>query len=170
LSGTGPKAGVPRYLPRFAAQRLMTAEGPLPPQMSLAELEHAFAGPAPQQSHSTEDLPGPTGESNRYLLRPRSRVLCMGPGADTRAQVARDMGCRAVAAEVAISDVTKIADLQAVVYAGPQAQALRQALSARPGAIVPLLMDETFKQWLVCEQSICINTTAAGGNPALLAS
>jgi RHH-type transcriptional regulator, proline utilization regulon repressor / proline dehydrogenase / delta 1-pyrroline-5-carboxylate dehydrogenase len=115
-------------------------------------------------------LPGPTGESNRYLLRPRSRVLCMGPGADTRAQVARDMGCRAVAAEVAISDVTKIADLQAVVYAGPQAQALRQALSTRPGAIVPLLMDETFKQWLVCEQSICINTTAAGGNPALLAS
>jgi RHH-type proline utilization regulon transcriptional repressor/proline dehydrogenase/delta 1-pyrroline-5-carboxylate dehydrogenase len=80
------------------------------------------------------------------------------------------MGCRAVAAEVAISDVTKIADLQAVVYAGPQSQALRQALSARPGAIVPLLMDETFKQWLVCEQSICINTTAAGGNPALLAS
>jgi RHH-type proline utilization regulon transcriptional repressor/proline dehydrogenase/delta 1-pyrroline-5-carboxylate dehydrogenase len=43
-------------------------------------------------------------------------------------------------------------------------------LSARHGAIVPLLMDEKFKQWLVCEQSICINTTAAGGNPALLAS
>jgi delta 1-pyrroline-5-carboxylate dehydrogenase len=36
--------------------------------------------------------------------------------------------------------------------------------------IVPLLMDEKFKQWLVCEQSICINTTAAGGNTALLAS
>jgi len=170
LSGTGPKAGGPRYLPRFAAQRLMTAEGPLPPQMSLAELEQAFASQPPQEGHSTEDLPGPTGESNRYLLRPRSRILCLGPGAETRAQSSRDMGCRAIAAEIAMADVTKIPDLQAVVYAGPQAQPLRQALSARRGAIVPLLMDETFEQWLVCEQSICINTTAAGGNPALLAS
>jgi RHH-type proline utilization regulon transcriptional repressor/proline dehydrogenase/delta 1-pyrroline-5-carboxylate dehydrogenase len=138
--------------------------------MSLAELEQAFAAQAPHQSHTKEDLPGPTGESNRYLLRPRSRVLCMGPGAETRAQSARDMGCCAIAAEVTMSDVRNIPDLQAVVYAGPHAQALRQALSARPGAIVPLLMDETFKKWLVCEQSICINTTAAGGNPALLAS
>ena len=94
----------------------------------------------------------------------------MGPGAETRAQSARDMGCCAIAAEVTMSDVKKIPDLHAVVYAGPQAQALRQALSARHGAIVPLLMDKKFKQWLVCEQSICINTTAAGGNPALLAS
>ena len=170
LSGTGPKAGGQRYLPRFAAQSLMTADGPLPPQMSLAELEQAFASQPPQERHSTEDLPGPTGESNRYLLRPRSRILCMGPGAETRAQSARDMGCRAIAAEIAMSDVTKIPDLQAVVYAGPQARLLRQALSARRGAIVPLLMDETFERWLVSEQSICINTTAAGGNPALLAS
>jgi RHH-type proline utilization regulon transcriptional repressor/proline dehydrogenase/delta 1-pyrroline-5-carboxylate dehydrogenase len=80
------------------------------------------------------------------------------------------MGCRAIATEVAMADVTQIPDLQAVVYAGPQAQPLRQALSARRGAIVPLLMDETFERWLVSEQSICINTTAAGGNPALLAS
>ena len=170
LSGTGPKAGGPRYLPRFAAQKLLAAEGPRPPRMNLSELAQAFAAQAPKQSHTPKDLPGPTGESNRYLLRPKSRVLCMGPGAETRAQSARDMGCCAIAAEVTMSDVTKIPDLQAVVYAGPQAQALRQALSARHGTIVPLLMDEKFKQWLVCEQSICINTTAAGGNPALLAS
>ena len=170
LSGTGPKAGGPRYLPRFAAQKLSAARGPLPPRMNLSELAQAFAAQTPKQSHTPKDLPGPTGESNRYLLRPKSRVLCMGPGAETRAQRARDMGCRAIAAEVTMSDVTKIPDLQAVVYAGPQAQALRQALSARHGAIVPLLMDEKFEQWLLCEQSICINTTAAGGNTALLAS
>jgi RHH-type proline utilization regulon transcriptional repressor/proline dehydrogenase/delta 1-pyrroline-5-carboxylate dehydrogenase len=80
------------------------------------------------------------------------------------------MGCCAIAAEVALSDVTRIPALQAVVYAGPQAQGIRQALSARRGAITPLLMDETFKTWLVSEQSICINTTAAGGNRDLLAS
>ena len=44
-----------------------------------------------------------------------------------------------------MADVTKIPDLQAVVYAGPQAQPLRQALSARRGAIVPLLMDENIR-------------------------
>jgi RHH-type proline utilization regulon transcriptional repressor/proline dehydrogenase/delta 1-pyrroline-5-carboxylate dehydrogenase len=137
--------------------------------MSLSELEQAFARQAPAQRLTTKDLPGPTGESNRYHLRAKSRVLCMGPGAETRAQSARDMGCCAIAAEVALSDVIKIPDLQAVVYAGPQAQALRQALSARRGAITPLLMDETFQTWLVSEQSICINTTAAGGNPDLLA-
>ena len=170
LSGTGPKAGGQRYLPRFAAQKLSAAEGPCPPRMNLSELAQAFAAQEPKQSHVPKDLPGPTGESNCYLLRPRSRVLCMGPGAETRAQSARDMGCCAIAAEVTMSDVKKIPDLHAVVYAGPHAQALRQALSARHGAIVPLLMDKKFKQWLVCEQSICINTTAAGGNPALLAS
>ena len=170
LSGTGPKAGGPHYLPRFSRAKALAAEGPRPPRMNLSELAQAFAAQAPKQSHVPKDLPGPTGESNRYLLRPKSRVLCMGPGAETRAQSARDMGCCAIAAEVTMSDVTKIPDLHAVVYAGPQAQALRQALSARHGAIVPLLMDEKFKQWLVYEQSICINTTAAGGNPALLAS
>ena len=25
------------------------------------------------------DLPGPTGESNQYLLEPRGKVLCLGP-------------------------------------------------------------------------------------------
>jgi RHH-type proline utilization regulon transcriptional repressor/proline dehydrogenase/delta 1-pyrroline-5-carboxylate dehydrogenase len=170
LSGTGPKAGGPRYVPRFAAQRLAPAEGPLPPEMSLSQLEQAFDRQAPPQRQTTEDLPGPTGESNRYHLRAKSRVLCMGPDAETRAQSARDMGCCAIAAEVALSDVTRIPALQAVVYAGPQAQGIRQALSARRGAITPLLMDETFKTWLVSEQSICINTTAAGGNRDLLAS
>jgi RHH-type proline utilization regulon transcriptional repressor/proline dehydrogenase/delta 1-pyrroline-5-carboxylate dehydrogenase len=31
-------------------------------------------------------------------------------------------------------------------------------------------MDEGFEMWLLREQSICIDTTAAGGNAALLAS
>ena len=170
MSGTGLKAGGPRYLPRFATQTLAQVEGPLPPYMSLAEVEQAFASQVPQRRLAPQDLPGPTGESNRYILRPRSRVLCMGLGAEAHAQSARDMGCCAIAAEVALSDVTEVPHLQAVVYAGPQAQALRQALSARDGAIVPVLMDENFATWLLQEQSICINTTAAGGNAALLAS
>jgi len=54
---------------------------------------------------------------------------------------------------------------QAVVYAGPQAQALRQALSARHGAIVPLLMDEKFKQWLVCEHRSVSTRPPQEGTP-----
>ena len=57
-----------------------------------------------------------------------------------------------------------------MVYAGSDGKALRQALSQREGPIVPLLMDEGFETWLLREQSICIDTTAAGGNAALLAS
>ena len=170
LSGTGPKAGGPRYLPRFAAQEMLRAQGLIPPTMGLAELEQAFARQAPKQAFAPQDLPGPTGESNRYLLRPKSRVLCMGPGAEAHAQAARDIGCSAIAADVTTSDLKEISDLQALVYCGPHARSLRRALSDRKGAIVALLMDRNFKTWLLREQSICINTTAAGGNAALLAS
>jgi RHH-type proline utilization regulon transcriptional repressor/proline dehydrogenase/delta 1-pyrroline-5-carboxylate dehydrogenase len=94
----------------------------------------------------------------------------MGPGAEAHAQAARDIGCSAIAADVTTSDLKEISDLQAVVYCGPHARSLRRALSDRKGAIVALLMDRNFKIWLLREQSICINTTAAGGNAALLAS
>jgi len=36
-------------------------------------------------------------------------------------------------------------------------------------SIAPILMEENFEVWLMREQSICIDTTAAGGNAALLA-
>ena len=94
----------------------------------------------------------------------------MGQGAHARAEQARIMGCSAIAATVAPCDLIKIAELEAVVYAGSDGKALRQALSQREGPIVPLLMDEGFETWLLREQSICIDTTAAGGNAALLAT
>ena len=94
----------------------------------------------------------------------------MGQGAEAHAARARALGCAAVAATVAPQDLIMIADLEAVIYAGHDAQKLRRALSQRAGPIVPLLMDEGFEMWLLREQSICINTTAAGGNVALLAS
>jgi RHH-type proline utilization regulon transcriptional repressor/proline dehydrogenase/delta 1-pyrroline-5-carboxylate dehydrogenase len=66
--------------------------------------------------------------------------------------------------------LSKIADLDAVIYAGADAKSIRQTLGLREGPIVPLLMDEGFETWLLREQSICINTTAAGGDAALMAS
>ena len=170
LSGTGPKAGGPRYLPRFAAQTLLSSEGDLPAKMSLAELTTAFTVSLRATFYEPENLPGPTGESNRYVLAPKGRVLVMGQGAEAHAARARALGCAAVAATVAPQDLIMIADLEVVIYAGYDAQKLRRALSQRAGPIVPLLMDEGFEMWLLREQSICIDTTAAGGNAALLAS
>ncbi len=57
LSGTGPKAGGPLYLRRFQAPR---------------------AGAAAKPGLGNRDLPGPTGESNRYSVHARGRVVCMG--------------------------------------------------------------------------------------------
>jgi len=170
LSGTGPKAGGPRYLRRFVAQHQLSDHGDMPPVLSVEQVASAFDAKPAHVKYEAEDLPGPTGESNRYVLAPKNRVLCMGQGAHARAAQARTMGCSAIAATVAPCDLIKIAELEAVVYAGSDGKALRQALSQREGLIVPLLMDEGFETWLLREQSICIDTTAAGGNVALLAS
>ncbi len=61
LSGTGPKAGGPLYLHR------LLAEGPvgLPIQQDGIGNAEVYLS-----------LPGPTGESNDYFLKPRGIVLC----------------------------------------------------------------------------------------------
>ncbi|QAA93071.1 trifunctional transcriptional regulator/proline dehydrogenase/L-glutamate gamma-semialdehyde dehydrogenase [Pollutimonas thiosulfatoxidans] len=62
LSGTGPKAGGPLYLLRLLAQH----PGGLP-----AWCPTDFSGRA------SKALPGPTGESNTYELKPCGTVLCV---------------------------------------------------------------------------------------------
>lgn len=49
-------------------------------------------------------------------------------------------------------------------------RSFREALAQRSGAIIPLLTD--YQDWrsFVIERSLCIDTTASGGNTALLAS
>lgn len=94
LSGTGPKAGGPMYLPRLLATR----PAALPPELNrddnaLAPLA-AYRDWLHRQGHAdaaaccerylnttplgaTAVLPGPTGERNTYALEPRGRVLCV---------------------------------------------------------------------------------------------
>jgi RHH-type proline utilization regulon transcriptional repressor/proline dehydrogenase/delta 1-pyrroline-5-carboxylate dehydrogenase len=169
LSGTGPKAGGPRYLSRFASQVMLGADGSLPIKMSAIELETAFSQVTHRLPVDAINLPGPTGESNRYSIKPRGRVLCMGLGANDFAHRAKVLGCNSVAATLDFQHLRKIKNLEAVVYAGPDGASLRFELSQRPGSIVALLMDENFEMWLMREQSVCIDTTAAGGNTTLLA-
>jgi len=85
LSGTGPKAGGPHYLPRFcrpvAAAPVSTTINGLSGlsigfAISAADQVRAALKPVPQ---SITLLPGPTGEANRLLRLPRGVVLCLGP-------------------------------------------------------------------------------------------
>ena len=52
----------------------------------------------------------------------------------------------------------------------PVLRLIRQALSARKGAVLPLITENFAPQRYVCESHLCIDTTASGGNASLLES
>ncbi|MDO5631858.1 MAG: bifunctional proline dehydrogenase/L-glutamate gamma-semialdehyde dehydrogenase PutA [Paracoccus sp. (in: a-proteobacteria)] len=177
LSGTGPKAGGPMYLPQFSA--------PVPAPAGTGD---AWAGDADltaladrlstaQPPRLSETLmPGPTGELNRLAIYPRAPVLCLGPGADVaaaQAQMVRDLGGQAVTADGAVpaSALSDLPRLSAAIWWGDDsyARACAQALAARKGAIVQLLTAAPAPAQVLHERHLCVDTTAAGGNAALLA-
>lgn len=189
LSGTGPKAGGPAYVPRFRATALVQdGVAETAPPVSFDRICAAFDGlvPMPPQIQ-TDTLPGPTGESNRLTTMPRGRVLCLGPTAKqarAQAEIASALGCVALAiapglasAEgldggITCENIKVIPDLEGVLWWGDTetARALRRALAARPGAIVPLVRASDPVPWLIKERHVCVDTTAAGGNAELLAA
>ncbi|MGM0583508.1 MAG: bifunctional proline dehydrogenase/L-glutamate gamma-semialdehyde dehydrogenase PutA [Pseudomonadota bacterium] len=180
MSGTGPKAGGPAYVPRFRAAPLGEAGGAGNAEPAdagaLAEALSKAPEPDPRRLEATE-LPGPTGESNRLSLWPRGRVFCLGPGAEAateQARQARAAGCVPVellqgASPEALEQAPPFA---AAVWWGDKetARALRRALAARSGPILPLVREADLAPWLVVERHVCVDTTAAGGNAALLAA
>ncbi len=143
------------------------------------------------------DLPGPTGEANQYELVPKGIVLCLGPEPDAlMAQVVQalaagnhvvaigenaDRTLRPLAGaelpltvlEGSLAEPRAVSDLpvQLVAFHGHGAarSAFRQALAARDGAIIPLVTDYISPAAYSNERTICVDTTAAGGNASLLA-
>ena len=121
-------------------------------------------------------MPGPTGESNRLGADPRGPVLCLGPGADTaatQAKAVRDLGGIAVQADgnVAADALQQLAPLAAAIWWGDAAtgRAYETALARRDGPIVALITGQPDAAHVLHERHVCIDTTAAGGNAALLA-
>ncbi|MEM6899410.1 MAG: bifunctional proline dehydrogenase/L-glutamate gamma-semialdehyde dehydrogenase PutA [Pseudomonadota bacterium] len=187
LSGTGPKAGGPLYLDRFYTAGLEGEGSPSSgPAVSREMLQAALdALPDPSDKRlSSEDLPGPTGESNRLSIFPRGRVLCLGPGfehAKRQAEAVEARGCRALivaedaksgfAGHVSPDVLTSLEGIDLVAWWGDEetARAYRKALAARSGAILPLITGSNLGEYCLREQHICIDTTAAGGNASLLA-
>src|SRR5690554_1170680 len=149
LSGTGPKAGGPHYVPRFTT------------------------APGPTDSAPTV-LPGPTGESNIMHSAPRGRVLCLGPTTvqqQAQAVICASLGNTALLAELDLDVLRSSDSFDAVACFADEAtlRAVRIALSERDGPIIPLLTSADDSSRLLVERHVCIDTTAAGGNASLMA-
>ena len=224
LSGTGPKAGGPAYVQRFRKiQTPVLAEEYTPDidadvLQQLIDTANQLQWPEPGNYQQTitslieslgldldpeigaeiDEMPGPTGETNRLSTHARGLILCLGPSKDlalTQALEALAQGNRVVIVASGISDaliqfknlrllvtgmegiLTGQALRQANGYeavftqaATTTLQAYRQALAEREGLLIPLITETNAPERLVVERHLCIDTTAAGGNASLIAT
>jgi len=229
LSGTGPKAGGPEYVARFLCSdehsnksgaadiqaMVSSVVESMPEQVASAEtagelsLEAVQAvldalKPASKAVLSALDLPGPTGESNRWSTYARGTVLCLGESREaalSQAYIASQLGCSVLLVHEAISqdlsalaggesalgsgevkvlsgklnlqDLSRLQGIDVVALSADSGslRAAREALAARDGALVPLVVSEQeLPSRCTLERHVCIDTTAAGGNASLLAA
>lgn len=177
LSGTGPKAGGPMYLNRFYATDAQTSESGTAEKTALADIQIALQTQASlaAESKSNTALPGPTGESNQLSTTARTPLLCMGPGQEA-AQKQLDAvhaagGSGVIAHALSTAELEQLEGFSGAIFWGEAAQArdYARALAARDGAILPLIGDIPDESRTLLERHLCIDTTAAGGNAALLA-
>ena len=188
LSGTGPKAGGPSYVRRFTqpAQGQATEETGTAANLTAVQTALNATPRPPRRELARVELPGPTGESNVLSTYGRGVFLCAGPtlaAARQQAEIARAHGCTAlvvapgattrgeVDGALSAELLQELTGFDAVVSWADAAtlRALRQALANRPGALVPLVTDEDFGDRCHLERHVCVDTTASGGNAALLA-
>ena len=175
LSGTGPKAGGPDYLARFTLQ--IAPETTPGPTVITSEADANAALKAAPQTHTvhTQNLPGPTGESNRLTATPRAPILCLGPtssAATAQAKAVRAHGGTAVEVPgLAPETLSSLPNFGAALWWGDAApaRAYAQALAERKGPILALITGMPDAAHVLLERHVCIDTTASGGNAQLLA-
>lgn len=180
LSGTGPKAGGPDYLARFGANPSLTiADTAIAPARAPANPEvirTALAAAGHDTAIEEVNLPGPTGESNRLSLHARAPLLCLGPGpaaAADQARAVQALGGHAVevAGHLPPEQLMTLQGYSGAIWWGgkDQARAMVQALAARSGPILPLITGQPDRAHVTEARHVCVDTTASGGNAALLA-
>lgn len=225
LSGTGPKAGGPNYLHRFRQQAVSVESAALNTEVvtSLESLLNSatrllsqmptdaddllnhfslvksrFPSWVTGEFKASEEMPGPTGESNQLSWHPRGIVLCLGPTAEqARMQAATALaagnvvvciapGCRDIFTEhqlanlpVILADGLLAAEAlidssgYSVVACNADERALRdyrKVLANKTGEIIPLVTESADIRRFILERHVCIDTTAAGGNASLIAA
>ncbi|MBF0279830.1 MAG: bifunctional proline dehydrogenase/L-glutamate gamma-semialdehyde dehydrogenase PutA [SAR324 cluster bacterium] len=146
------------------------------------------------------ELIGPTGESNQLSLHGRGVFLCGGKKALRLASLALLTGNAAIMVDapdeaesfldlskksqfpkgvvsvisepLSLSALSKSPGLAgiAVTSSDYPLALLRKALANRLGPILPLVTEKDNWRRYITERALCIDTTASGGNPALLAN
>ena len=195
LSGTGPKAGGPHYLPNL--QKPVALESNWQPTTDPSttalmsawdELKRRFK-PADRQLE--DDCPGVTGESNQLFRAARGYWLAAGDDQCWQQAVAAakagnptlvvcahkpdftidsQLPILHLEQELRPETIELLDTLAGVsLSASPDyLRAARQALITETGAIKPLLTDASESVRHYREQHICEDTTASGGNAALM--
>ncbi|SLN21781.1 bifunctional proline dehydrogenase/L-glutamate gamma-semialdehyde dehydrogenase PutA [Ruegeria meonggei] len=170
LSGTGPKAGGPNYMARFCTPDRQVSAGAW--QSTQSDLPAAQSRAVSVQ---TQSLPGPTGESNRLSEFPRAPLLCMGPGADAvlaQANAVEALGGTAIRATgmLDLQRLENVTGISGVLWWGDDdtARQIERHLARRDGPILPLIPGKPDRARVLGERHVCVDTTAAGGNAALL--
>ena len=201
LSGTGPKAGGPHYVQRFLQRASDCSDipaGPVISQTTIQDAIHALRDCVSATSGiESQDLPGPTGESNRLSFVPRGVVLCLGVALRSALEQTRQALATGNAVVVIADGVTQAlgsiagvsgraigldGQLEATCLVeldgldGVACSAgvvflgqVRRALARRDGSLITLITETDEPQRYVLERLLCIDTTAAGGNASLLA-
>ena len=175
LSGTGPKAGGPNYLTRFKSFPVTRSEAEWESDMSIDQVQSAITAALPSETKTMSSLPGPTGESNQLYHFSRAPILCAGPSAELaqdQADIVTSLGGTPVIATGRIDpkDLQSLTGFSGVIWWGDldQARLMGQSLAKRNGAILPVICGRPDTGHVCGERHVCIDTTAAGGNAALL--
>lgn len=188
LSGTGPKAGGPNYLPKFMrSERCANRARASGAAAGLAEVQIALDSFDTQRVGLSEQaLAGPTGESNKLYEYARGVVLCLGADLDSakdQARIAKENGCQALIIcpgakgentidgflpRECLTALTRVS-LVALWSDNDDVSLARRSLAVREGRIIPLVCDDSLASACRLERHVCVDTTAAGGNAWLLA-
>ncbi len=178
LSGTGPKAGGEAYLLRFFRQVLPeTPTGNLEAdrETEVETVQKDLNAIRPDlREISVENLPGPTGESNRLASYSRPPLLCLGPGRKTAARQAEAVrrlgGTPVLAPDLPTPALATLTGFSGAIYWGNEqtARGYDISLAQRKGPILPLVTGMPDVTHVQLQRHTCIDTTASGGNTSLL--
>ena len=199
MSGTGPKAGGPNYLVNLTQPETIESQyQPNPLDLLSAEqVQSAWQTLRSQFKPLARELltqcPSVTGEDNQLFTSARGYWLVAGDEQAWQQAIAsastgnptllltkkipdsdimKDLPIICLAGDLVPGLLTELADLAGVSVSAHEefCKQIRITLSQREGAIIPLLKSKGHSVYHRKEQHICEDTTASGGNAALLMS